>query len=123
MNVLLNTVRNVDRDQARERLLGSEKALNEKVPVAQLNPVDIEKLGLSPSLNILISTKYGSVIMKYEKNKKIPEGIVNVPVSIWANQLTGIEDFELDYKNIKAEIEGTKDPVLSINQLIQNIKS
>ena len=119
MKLLINTVRDFDKDQAREHLIGSKESLEEKLPIAQLNVTDSEKLNLTTSLNIKISTKYGTAIMKHELNDRIPEGVINIPISIWSNQLTGIEGFELHYKNIEAEIEATRDPIPTINQLIE----
>ena len=45
-----------------------------------------------------------------------------MPVSIWANQLTGIKGKELIYKNIVVKVEPTRDPILTLQDLISFIK-
>ena len=55
------------------------------------------------------------------KDKNVPLGTINMPVSIWANQITGIENNELLYKNIKVNVEDTRDSVLGLEELINSI--
>ena len=45
-----------------------------------------------------------------------------MPVSIWANQITGISNEQLIFKNIKINAEATRDKVLDIDELLNIIK-
>ena len=58
-----------------------------------------------------------------KEDKKVPQGMLYVPVSIWANQITGMEDDELIFKNIKIKVESTNEPVMEFKELISKIKT
>lgn len=120
--MILNTVRIVDHDQAREHIFGDGQSLMDNLAIAIINPEDFEKLNLTPSLNIIISSKHGNVILKTKQDKNVPNGTIIMPVSIWANQLTGTEGSEIKYKNILIDVKPTRDPVLSFKALISLIK-
>lgn len=122
MQMILNTVRMVDHDQAREHTVGDEQSLMDNLAIALINPEDFKKLNLTPSLNILISSKHGNVKLKTKQDKDVPQNTILIPVSIWANQLTGTEGNEVIYKNISVEVEPTRDPILSFKALISLIK-
>ena len=118
MEMILNTVRMVDHDQAREYAVGDEKSLMENLAIGILNPEDFKKLNLTSSLNLKISSEYGEVLVKNKQDENIPEGIIIMPVSIWANQLTGIIGKEPIYKNILVKVEPSRDSILTIQDLI-----
>ena len=122
MQMILNTVRMVDHDQAKEHMFGDEQSLMDNLALAIINPEDFKKLNLTPSLNIIVSSKYGNVKLKTKQDKNVPSGTIIIPVSIWANQLTGTEGNEVIYKNISVEVEPTRDPILSFKALISLIK-
>lgn len=123
MKFILNTVRVFDNDQAREHYIGTDETLKEKLAVAWFNPKDLENLSITKSLNVNITSQHGSVVLKQQENDSIPEGLINVPVSIWSNQITGTEDEELLYKNIEVMVEATRDPILSLDELIKKLQS
>ena len=123
MEMILNTMRMVDHDQAREHALGDEKSLEKNLPIGILNPKDFEKLNLTSSLHIKISNKYGEIIVGTKEDENVPQGTILMPVSIWANQLTSFESNELIYKNITVNVEATRDPITSFTQIINSIKS
>lgn len=120
--MIVNTVRMIDNDQAREYSFGDEISLKEKLALGFLNPDDFKKFNLGSSINLKISTKFGTVILKIKENEKVPKGIILIPISIWANQITGVQDNELFFKNFKASVESTREPVLSFKDLIKEIK-
>ena len=123
MEMILNTVRKIDNDQAKELSFGDEESLKEILAVAFFNKEDYDNLSLNKTKsNIKMTSQFGSVILKPEKQEKLPQGIVCMPVSIWANQLTGIIDNELIYKNIKVKVEVTGDHILNFNDMIKSIK-
>ena len=122
MNMLVNTVRMMDYDQAKEYSEGDDNTLKEKLALGFLNPEDFKNLNLNPGLNLKLISNFGSVIIKALQDKNVPLGTINMPVSIWANQITGIENNELIYKNIKVKVETTKDLVLNLRELLNSIK-
>lgn len=122
MDMLVNTVRLMDYDQAKEYSEGDNNTLKEKLAIGFLNPEDYKNLNITPSSNLKIISNFGSVIIKVLQDKNVPLGTVNMPVSIWANQITGIENNELVYKNIKVKVEVTKDSILNLKDLLKAIK-
>jgi len=122
MKMVLNTVRMIDHDQAREYTFGDSQSLKENLGIGYINPNDFEKLGLVKSLRVQLSNNYGQVIIKQEQKENVPEGIIIMPVSIWSNQVTGVENGEIIFKNIEVEVEATRDPVPDYKDLISKIK-
>jgi len=122
MEMIINTVRKIDNDQAKEHIFGDEKTLKENVALAWINPENLKLINLKSNSNIKISSQFGSVVLRVLEDESIPTGMINIPVSIWANQLTGIENDQLIYKNLKANVEPSNDPVLDFKDLILKIK-
>ena len=122
MEMLVNTVRMVDNDQLKEFSFGDDISLKENLAVCFLNPIDSKKLDITPNMNLKLSNEYGQVILKIEENKNIPVGTILLPVSIWANQITGIVEGQLIFKNIKVHAEVTEEIVLDIKYLLRIIK-
>ena len=122
MDMLLNTVRMVDNDQAKEYSEGDINTLTEKLAIGLINPEEFKNLNLTQNLNLKLISNFGSVIIKALQDKNVPLGTINMPVSIWANQITGIENNELLYKNIKVNVEATRDSVVGLEELINSIK-
>lgn len=122
MDMLVNTVRMIDNDQAKEYSEGDNQTLTEKLAIGLINPEDFKNLNLTQGLNLKLISNFGSVIIKALQDKNVPLGTINMPVSIWANQITGIENNELLYKNIKVNVEATRDSVLGLEELIYSIK-
>jgi len=122
MDMLLNTVRMVDYDQAKEYLEGDDNSLKEKLAIGLISPEDFKSLNISQNLNLKLNNKFGSVVIKAIQDENVPVGTINMPVSIWANQITGIENYELLYKNIRVNVEVTRDSVLGIKEIINSIK-
>ncbi|MFX1553502.1 MAG: molybdopterin dinucleotide binding domain-containing protein [Promethearchaeota archaeon] len=122
MEMLLNTVRMIDFDQVREHTFGDNNSLKEKLAIGLINPEDFNKLNLKSSLNLKLKNNFGSVIIKPQQDKNVPLGTVIMPVSIWANQITGIESNELIYKNIIVNVEATSESVLDFKDLLNIIR-
>ncbi|MCK4780761.1 MAG: hypothetical protein KAT57_11255, partial [Candidatus Lokiarchaeota archaeon] len=101
---------------------GDNNTLKDKLAIGFLNPEDFKNLNLTPNLNLKLISNFGSVIIKALQDKNVPLGTINMPVSIWANQITGIENNELIYKNIKVKVEVTKDSILNLRDLLNSIK-
>lgn len=122
MEMILNTVRMVDYDQAREYALGDDNSLRERLAICIINPNDFRKLSLTPSLNLKLSNDNGQVIIKVKQNEDIPQGTIIMPVSIWASQLTGVYDESVVFKNLKTTAEATQESVLTIKELLESLK-
>lgn len=112
----------VDYDQAREHAFEEITSLEENLALGVLNPNDFKKLNMTSSLHLTISNENGEVIIKGKEDENVPEGIILMPVSIWANQLTSMENEELIYKNIEVNVESTSEPISAFKDLIKSIK-
>ena len=122
MEMLLNTVRKVDNDQLREYTSGDNNSLQEKLAIGIFNPEDMENLIIKENSRVKMSSKFGSVIVNVKQDKNVPKGTIIMPVSIWSNQITGVENKELVFKNIEAKVESTQEPVLSFEDILNSIK-
>ena len=122
INFIFNTVRLMENDQAKEFALGDESSLQEKLAIALINPNDYNQLNPNKKPNLKISSKYGNVIIKVIINEDVPEGTILMPVSIWSNQITGIENSQLILKNIEVNLEATEEPIDNFNGLIKKIR-
>jgi len=118
----LSTSRKLDNDQAREQAFGDNLSLKENLAVAFFNPLDIKELKVKLDTNVRIFNDTGSVIVKCKEDDKLPQGMVLMPVSIWANQITFALNDDLMYKNIIVQIKPTEEKVLDYEELIQKFK-
>ena len=100
MEFLLNSIRKINNDQVKEHTFGTEQSLEDNLAICFINPKDFDKLNLVSSLHLKISNKEKHIIVKVKKDDNVPEGTVTMPVSIWSNQLSEVQNHELLYKNI-----------------------
>ena len=118
---MLNSIRRIDNDQVKEHAFGTEQSLEEKLAICFINPKDFEKLNLVSSLHIKISNKEKHVIVKVEKDDDVPDGTVLMPVSIWSNRLSVVQNNEILYKNIVVNMEATREPIMKFEEIIQEL--
>lgn len=123
MEMIVNTVRMVDNDQVKEFSSGDENSLKENLALGFVNPIDYKSLNLTPSLNLKLTSEYGQVVIEIKEDKNVPAGTILMPVSIWANQITGMEAGNLIFKNIQIQVEITKEDVLEVKELLELIKN
>ena len=121
MEFILNSIRRIDNDQVKEHAFGTEESLEEKLAICFINPKDFEKLNLVSSLHLKISNKEKHVIVKVEKDDDVPEGMVLMPVSIWSNRLSVVQNNDLLYKNIVVNMEATREPIMKFKEIIQEL--
>ena len=121
MEFKLNSIRRIDNDQVKEHAFGTEQSLEEKLAICFINPKDFEKLNLVSSLHLKISNKEKHVIVKVEKDDDVPEGMVLMPVSIWSNRLSVVQNNDLLYKNIVVNMEATREPIMKFKEIIQEL--
>ncbi|MFX1390570.1 MAG: molybdopterin dinucleotide binding domain-containing protein [Promethearchaeota archaeon] len=122
MEMIINTVRMVDNDQAKEYFFGNEETLKNKLAIGLFNTLDFKNLNISSDMNIRVTSNFGKVVIKPIENENVPIGTIVMPVSIWANQITGIEQNEINFKNIKVKVETCRDPILNLDDLIISMK-
>jgi len=120
--MLVNTVRMVDYDQLREFTIGDNNSLKENLAIGIFNPEDMKKLKLTEKSRVKLNSKFGNVIVNVKQGKDVPKGLIIMPVSIWSNQITGVEDGKLIFKNIDVNVVITKEPVSSFEDIISSIK-
>ena len=121
MEFILNSVRRIDNDQVKEHTFGTEQSLEKKLAICFINPKDFEKLNLVSSLHLKISNKERHVIVKVEKDDDVPDGTVLMPVSIWSNRLSAVQNNDLHYKNIVVNMEATREPIMKFKDIIQEL--
>ncbi len=121
MEFILNSIRRIDNDQVKEYTFGTEQSLEEKLAICFINPKDFEKLNLVASLHLKISNKEKHVIVKVEKDDDVPDGTVLMPVSIWSNRLSVVQNNEILYKNIVVNMEATREPIMKFKEIIQEL--
>jgi len=119
LEFILNSIRRIDNDQVKEYTFGTEQSLEEKLAICFINPKDFEKLNLVSSLHLKISNKEKHVIVKVEKDDDVPDGTVLMPVSIWSNRLSVVQNNEILYKNIVVNMEATREPIMKFKEIIQ----
>lgn len=122
MELKLNTVRLFDHDEPREFTFSDVDKMEEKLAIAFINPEDFEEMYLVPSLKLHLSNENGEIVVRFKQDDDVPKGTILMPVSIWANQLTSVEEGEIQVKHIKVEVEGTRDPPTKLKALIERIK-
>jgi len=121
MEFLLNSIRKINNDQVKEHAFGNDQSLENNLALCFINPNDFDKLNLVSSLHLKISNKEKHVIVKVEKDDNVPEGTVTMPVSIWSNQLSEVQNHELLYKNIVVKLEATREPIMKFKEIIQKL--
>ncbi|MFX0027047.1 MAG: molybdopterin dinucleotide binding domain-containing protein [Candidatus Hermodarchaeota archaeon] len=119
---ILNTVRRMENDQLKEFSIGDKKSLVEKLAIVFINPKDFDKLKPGSKTNLRISSNFGEIIVKGVVDEDVPEGTALMPVSIWSNQITGVKNSELIYKNLEVDVEITEEKIEDLNSLIKKVK-
>jgi len=123
LQVTLLTGRTIEQGVGKERGKAS-KDYFESVAVCYMDPEDLKKLGIKEKTNILLSTTYGSVVVKAVKSLRTPHpGIVFVPYGPWANVVADPDTHGIgmpSFKGVPAEIEPAQDkPILSLEKLLK----
>jgi len=122
LKVTLLTGRTLRQGQAKE--YGKLSDLYQKnVSICEIDPEDMQKLGVKDGENVKVTTEYGSVILKGVKSKRTPHwGAVFVPYGPWANAIVNPETHGTgmpSFKGIEALIEpAPNDTVLQFKEII-----
>ena len=115
--------------RTREQGVGKEKGKEseeyvESVSICHIDPGDMKKLGIKDETNVLVSTAYGSVVVKAVKSPRAPHpGIIFIPYGPWANAITDPETHGIgmpSFKGIPVEVEPAPEkPILSMAELLK----
>jgi len=114
--------------RTREQGVGKEKGKAseeyvESVSICHIDPEDMKKLGIKDETNVLVSTAYGSVVVKAVKSPRAPHpGIIFIPYGPWANAVTDPETHGIgmpSFKGIPVEVEPAPEkPILNMAELL-----
>ena len=123
LQVTLLTGRTIEQGVGKERGKTSKEYV-ESVSVCYMDPEDMKKLGVKEKMNILVSTEYGSVVVKALKSLRAPHPrVVFIPYGPWANVVVNPETHSIgmpSFKGIPAEVEPAPDqPVLGLEELLK----
>lgn len=123
MQVTLLTGRTIEQGVGKEQGKMSDEYF-ESVAVCYIDPDDLRKLKVKEGSNILVSTEYGSVVVKATKSLRGPhEGIVFIPYGPWANAVVSNETDSIgmpSLKGIPAKIDpAPTEPILSLKELLK----
>lgn len=121
MDFLLNSVRMIDHDQAKEFSFGDIKSLEEHLAVAFVNPQDFKSLSLDSNIRIS-NNNTGEIVVKAREDETIPKGMIQMPVSIWSNKLSLVQDGEILTKNVKVRAEATNESITRYIDILKEIK-
>jgi len=123
LKVVLLTGRTIEQGVGKERGKLSKDYL-ESVSVCYMDPDDMKKLKIKDKTNVLVSTNYGSVVVKALKSKRAPHpGKIFIPYGPWANAVTDPETHGIgmpSFKGISAEVQPA--PERSISSLKELLK-
>jgi len=123
LKVILLTGRTIEQGVGKE--CGKlSKDYMESVSVCYMDPEDMKRLRIKDKTNVLVSTEYGSVVVKALKSKRAPHaGRIFIPYGPWANAVTDPETHGIgmpSLKGIPAEIEPAPDRrVLSLEEILK----
>ena len=123
LRVTLLTGRTIEQGVGKERGKVSKEYV-ESVSVCYVDPEDLKRLGIKEKTNVLVSTDYGSVVVKAVKSLRGPHlGVVFVPYGPWVNVVVDPETHGVgmpSLKGIPAEVEPAPGKsVLSLREILR----
>jgi formylmethanofuran dehydrogenase subunit D len=123
LQVTLITGRTIDQGVGKERGKASEE-YRDSVSICHIDPGDLKRLGIKEKNNVVVSTSYGSVVVKAVKSPRAPHpGVIFMPYGLWANAIIGPETHSIgmpSLKGIPAEVKPSQDkPMLSLVDLLK----
>jgi len=123
LQVTLITGRTIEQGVGKEHGKTSKEYV-ESVSTCYMDPEDLKKLGIKERTNILISTDYGSVVVKAAKSLRSPHpGVVFVPYGPWINAVVNPETHGIgmpSFKGIPAEVESAaNESILNLKELVK----
>jgi len=121
LKVLLITGRTIDQGCSKEYGKLSEEYLD-NVAICEMNPEDMKNLMISDGKRVRVSTKFGSVVVKAKKSRRIRSpGKIFIPYGPWANLILASDTDATGMpllKGVQAEVEPTEENVLGLADLL-----
>jgi formylmethanofuran dehydrogenase subunit D len=122
LQVTLITGRTIDQGVGKEKGKASEE-YGDSVSICYIDAEDLKKLGTKEKRTVLVSTAYGSVVVKAIKSPRSPhQGIIFMPYGPWANAVVNPETHSIgmpSLKGIPADVRPAQDrPVLDLRELL-----
>jgi formylmethanofuran dehydrogenase subunit D len=123
LTVILITGRTIDQGVGKEMGKGSKEYFDSS-SICVIDESDMKKLGIKSRANVKVTSKYGSVIVKAEKNPYGSNpGLVFIPCGLWANAVTGDETFGMGmplFKGFQVEVEpAPNQAILTLDELLK----
>jgi len=123
LQVTLLTGRTIEQGVGKERGKASKEYVD-SVSVCYVDPEDLKKLRIKEKSNVLVSTEYGSVVVKAMKSLRGPHpSVIFIPYGPWANVVVNPETHGIgmpSLKGIPAQIEPAADkPLLGLEELLK----
>ncbi len=123
LKVTLVTGRTIEQGVGKEHGKASKEYM-ESVSICYMDPQDMKKLGIKDKTNILVSTEFGSVVVKAVKSIRTPHpGLIFIPYGPWANVVVDPETHSIgmpSFKGIPAQVEPAPDkPILTLKELLK----
>jgi len=124
LQVILLTGRTIEQGVGKERGKSSKEYF-EAVSMCYMDAGDMKKLGVKDNAKILVSTEYGSVVVRAIKYPRAATpGIIYIPYGPWANVICSDKTSGIgmpSFKGIPAEVEPAPDkPLLSMEELLRS---
>ncbi len=119
----LITGRTIDQGVGKESGKGSQIYLD-TAAICFLNKSDLNKLGIKSGVNVRVTSRFGSVVVKAQTYPRgINPEIAFIPCGLWANAVCGDDTYSMGmplFKGFPVEIEPAPDkPILTLNELLK----
>jgi formylmethanofuran dehydrogenase subunit D len=123
LRLTLITGRTIDQGVGKEMGKGSKEYFD-TASLCFLDKDDMIKLGIKSGINMQVTSKFGSVIVKA---KQFPRGsnpgIIFMPCGLWANAVCGDDTYGMGmplFKGFPVEVEPAPNkPILTLNELLK----
>ncbi len=124
LRVTLLSGRTIEQGVGKERGKGSKEYF-EAVSMCYMDAGDMKKLGIRNNTNILVTTEFGSVVVKAVKYPRgTMPGLIYIPYGPWANAVCSDATSSIgmpSFKGIPAEVEPAPDkPLLTMKELLKS---
>jgi formylmethanofuran dehydrogenase subunit D len=123
LRLTLLTGRTIEQGVGKEQGKASKEYM-ESTSICYIDPEDLKRLGIEEKTNILVTTEYGSVVVKALKSlRNSHSGVVFIPYGPWANAVVDPETDSIgmpSLKGIPVEVMSIPDkPVLNVAELLK----
>ena len=125
MKVKLVTGRSIQQGAGKETGKFSKEYFD-AVAACELDPSDMDALGVSHGQNVLVKTKFGKAVLKAVKSPQAPhKGVAFIPYGPWANLLTDPETHGSGmptFKEVEAEVSpAPSEKMMSLEEILEKV--